>query len=140
VINFVLFLAKIAVVSFLLIRKMIFTLKHQIMLYAPNANVLLNGVRGVIANEQIYSADNAKEIYLSKSAGEQLDRVPTADVQEIKHGKWVQCKKMRREGGEIYDYNCSRCCGLAGKDNYGNHAISAYCPHCGAKMDGDESE
>lgn len=84
-------------------------------------------------------ADSAKKIYLSKSAGEQLDRVPTADVQEVKHEKWIQFKEMRREDGEIYDYCCSRCCGLAGKDDYDNHTIlSAYCPHCGAKMDGEE--
>ena len=67
-----------------------------------------------------------------------IESIKTADVDEVKHGKWIEDEKMRREDGEIYDYCCSRCCGLAGKDDYGNHAIlSACCPHCGAKMDGE---
>lgn len=35
-------------------------------------------------------ADSAKAIYLSKSAGEQLDRVPTADVAKV-----VRCKDCK---------------------------------------------
>lgn len=68
-----------------------------------------------------------------------IDEVPTADVQEVKHGKWIKDKTQKRDDGEIYDYCCSECCESAGKDDYGNHAIlSAYCPHCGAKMDGKD--
>lgn len=61
---------------------------------------------------------------------------PTADVQEIKHGKWIKDIREQRDDGEIYDYCCSECCELAAEDDYDNHAVlSAYCPHCGAKMD-----
>ena len=44
-------------------------------------------------------ADSAKAIYLSKSAGEQLDRVPTTDAQEIVH---YADNKKRFGGVAIY--------------------------------------
>lgn len=70
-------------------------------------------------------ADNAKEIYLSKSAGEQLDKVPTADVQEVKHGKWIF-------NGVLY--KCSECNSSEIYNDY------KYCGYCGAKMDGDTND
>ena len=57
---------------------------------------------------------------------------PTADVQEVRHGKWIgypsiTISKRRRT---IYSitYQCS-CCG---KSN--GRAKSPYCPNCGAKL------
>jgi len=47
---------------------------------------------------------------------------PTADVQEVKHGKWETSK------GERYSGRCS-CCNCYSTDDY------KYCPNCGAKMD-----
>lgn len=51
-----------------------------------------------------------------------VDDVPTADVQEVKHGKWDY-------GQNIFPCFCSEC---------GQEAdmVYAYCPHCGARMDG----
>ena len=53
-----------------------------------------------------------------------LKGVPTADVVEVKHGKWIYNVKY---------YSCSICAGkrfnlLLGVD-------AEYCPYCGAKMD-----
>lgn len=77
-------------------------------------------------------ADSAKEIYLSKSAGEQLDRVPTADVQEVKHGKWEY-----NENGCI---SCSECkTSFAFRDEIWFKSDNKYCRNCGAKMDGDST-
>ncbi len=56
----------------------------------------------------------------------EIDKAPTADVQEVKHGKW------ENSGAGIKIKACSRC----------NHGIQAhmacmnrFCPNCGAKMD-----
>lgn len=85
-------------------------------------------------------ADAAKAIYLSKSAGEQLDRVPTADVQKVRHGKWI--KKRTNV------YFCSMCGRLEGKElecvvpevqDKMVYVIYPYC-HCGAKMDGKTND
>lgn len=60
---------------------------------------------------------------------------PAADVQEIKHGKWI---KMDIIPDDV-DYYCSEC------RNFIDIAIGRetpidrdffYCPNCGAKMDG----
>lgn len=70
-----------------------------------------------------------------------LHSLPTADVQEVKHGKWecvnidydvqyvnivtMRCPICKRWHSEIYFY--------------GNPVENVnYCPHCGAKMDKGE--
>ena len=60
-----------------------------------------------------------------------VDKALTADVQEIKHGKWMGAS----DGDGIV-------CSVCGSDfctlvlNVYNYN---YCPNCGAKMDGEES-
>ena len=59
---------------------------------------------------------------------------PAADVQEVKHGRWI--KKYRG------NYLCSECgAWYRTKDDYGNiidgEITANYCESCGAKMDGD---
>lgn len=65
---------------------------------------------------------------------------PTADVVEVRHGKWI----MR--GGR---FRCSECDGKALMQDVGgtggfSHEFeqvkSDICPHCGAKMDGKDGE
>lgn len=52
--------------------------------------------------------------------------MPPADVQEVKHGKWIE---------KPYLLGTSNFCSLCGK-NYGMpHGKYNFCPHCGAKMD-----
>ena len=54
-----------------------------------------------------------------------LSKIPTADVAEVKHGKWYRHK-------EDCLYNkCSVCL-------YDHCREDNYCPNCGAKMDGDK--
>lgn len=65
-----------------------------------------------------------------------IDEVPTADVQEVRHGKWIKDELQQREDDEIYDYCCSLCRGAASEGEYGNYDVfTDFCPHCGAKMD-----
>ena len=60
---------------------------------------------------------------------EDIEKIPTADVQEVKHGRWIE--KTRHEhypsGKEYISLYCSIC----GKkvDEYFD-----YCPNCGARM------
>ena len=72
--------------------------------------------------------------------GKFVDAIPTADVAEVKHGKWLISE---------YDYYDCSVCG----ESYFNGCDSTseakrrleihqdvydYCPYCGAKMDGGE--
>lgn len=47
---------------------------------------------------------------------------PTADVQEVRHGKWKKSKNERK-------------CSLCGYFYFTNTKSLNYCPNCGAKMD-----
>lgn len=52
----------------------------------------------------------------------ELAKLPTADVEEVKHAKW----EINSDG--YYPY-CSNC-----KTEPKNGVMSKYCPECGAKM------
>lgn len=66
-----------------------------------------------------------------------IDEAPTADVEEVKHGKW----KIKRD-----DYDCEyMMCSVCKEEFYPFDADTVdttpnYCPNCGAKMDGGEAE
>ncbi len=47
---------------------------------------------------------------------------PTADVQEVRRGKWIKSKNERK-------------CSLCGYFYFTNTDTFNFCPHCGAKMD-----
>lgn len=51
-----------------------------------------------------------------------LMTAPTAEVQEVRHGRWEFI------GGYGYQYRCSVCCTCAERK-------FKFCPYCGAKMD-----
>lgn len=62
-----------------------------------------------------------------------LDAQPTADVQEVRHGKWIN------ESSNMYgpiSGQCSVCELFSG--TWLRNAPYKYCPHCGAKMDWKE--
>ena len=58
-----------------------------------------------------------------------IESVPSADVVEVKHGKW---KDTNLKNGDL-GWRCSIC-------GYGVFQWNAtpYCPNCGAKMDGEK--
>ena len=71
-----------------------------------------------------------------------VDSMPTIDAEPVRHGRWVD------RYGNKYDnplYECSECKGKARyrftRDELGREiaeqALDDYCPHCGAKMDGN---
>lgn len=62
-----------------------------------------------------------------------IKNIPSADVVEAKHGKWVEQEDFL---GDTY-YDCS-CCGESFCLIEGTPTDNMYnfCPNCGAKMDG----
>ena len=72
---------------------------------------------------------------------EDIENIPAADVEPVRHGRWEECDWMEYDGhSEHIRYpkaalRCSACYNafkkvLLWKDNY--------CPNCGAKMDLEE--
>ena len=64
---------------------------------------------------------------------EDIEGLSTADVQEVNHGKWFRTVPTTTK-------SYRRICSLCGKIAYMIRARYTYCPWCGAKMDGGESE
>lgn len=61
-----------------------------------------------------------------------LDRMPTADVREVKHGKWiVRHRHEHYPSGKAYDENVCPFCKRADHNGDG-----IFCGYCGEKMDG----
>ena len=63
-----------------------------------------------------------------------VERQPTADVVEVRHGEWIIPK--RRDADDWKE--CSRCEYYF--DVSVGHKPTPYCPECGAKMDAERSE
>lgn len=62
------------------------------------------------------------------AAAKLLDTVPTADVQEVRHGKWERALNQKHSAKWSTRVTCSICHKQGfNRDNY--------CPHCDAKMD-----
>jgi DNA-directed RNA polymerase subunit RPC12/RpoP len=59
-----------------------------------------------------------------------IDRQPTADVVEVKHGEWMWDTED--------NYECSLCGTKTRVDEVMGMPTYNYCPKCGTKMDGDE--
>lgn len=80
-----------------------------------------------MAEKEYIEREVAKKILADDyaySAAKLLDTVPTADVQEVRHGKW---ETIIDAYGHIEGWlhkECGR--QVTSKDEY--------CPHCGAKM------
>ena len=58
-----------------------------------------------------------------------IDALPAADIQEVKHGRW---EEIRDAYGKLEGWihrDCSRF----------SMAMENYCPKCGAKMDNNEN-
>lgn len=60
-----------------------------------------------------------------------IKNIPTADVVEVKHGKWGKEKWTK-----THQHICSRC--HATVRVHPESCQYKYCPYCGAKMDGKE--
>ena len=64
--------------------------------------------------------------------GDAIMDCPTADVQEVRHGKWIRGNYVCGE----YEFRCSVC----GNTEWHTSYSTPFCPHCGAIMDLDENE
>lgn len=97
----------------------------------------INNVGSVIGYpEDIYAdvAQNRIDIW--------IDNVPTADVQEVKHGKWVDIKIPANYSNEVQyqSAKCSVCKRYHTTPYLYMYYEHNYCPNCGARMDGGNNE
>lgn len=61
---------------------------------------------------------------------EKIDAIPAADLQPVRHGRWV---KTIGENGVTSACRCNLC---GFEDN--RYSLFNYCPNCGARMDKED--
>ena len=87
---------------------------------------------GRCSRNAVYGAD--RDLYDTiQSDIEALNNLPAADVVEVRHGRWVT------DGlgdGERVCSVCKRYALYTHRYSYGQY-LTAYCPNCGARMDGE---
>lgn len=57
-----------------------------------------------------------------------IDKMPSADVAEVKHGEWINKRTMVHDG----EFYCSACDFVL--DTFMQAVFYNYCPNCGADM------
>lgn len=67
-----------------------------------------------------------------------IDARPAVDAEPVRHGRWIECDYKTLEHGEIESaYKAGICCSECRTGFKKNHiTYKAFCPACGAKMDG----
>lgn len=71
----------------------------------------------------------------------EINSIPAADVVEVRHGRWIEDERTY-PGPGLANNLCSVCGEIAGawKEGLAPERKWAYCPACGALMDGKEDE
>lgn len=65
------------------------------------------------------------------SLTEAINRTPAADVEPVRHGRWNVVEGLRLDNAI-----CSNC----GRHFQAYYEAYSFCPNCGAKMDGGDSD
>lgn len=86
-----------------------------------------------MAEKEYIEREAAKKVLADDyayNAAKLLDEVPKADVQKVRHGKWLY------ENSDIgwTDYKCSICGNIISTVAQ-DEDLYSYCPYCGVKMD-----
>ena len=71
---------------------------------------------------------------------EDFYRIPAADVAPVVHGRWISWEEAGNFVPSPDRHECSVCHDAAQVLVNGLELLSDYCPHCGAKMDGGNSD
>ena len=84
-----------------------------------NKQDILNAINDVMTDRTI--------LHKFRTLRLRINRIPTADVAEVRHGKWK--KELIGSNGVA---EVKSVCSLCGKTN--KRYMPPFCPHCGAKM------
>ena len=93
---------------------------------------MLNALGGCGADPDTWADGWDKAI---DTAIEELDDIPAADVRPERHGEWNELSLDDQDEGM---YICSKCKSIEFMPEECD--IYAYCPNCGAKMDGKDGD
>lgn len=75
-----------------------------------------------------------KRVFVTPIGTDIMRNVPAADVAPVRHGRWIDRPSKRGYGMSTYCSCCGQHSGIGGIES---NRHRAYCPNCGARMDGD---
>ena len=88
----------------------------------------------VLNAEEFFDTDNAKaQSDLALWFEERILELPKADVEPVRHGKWIKVDEQPYFRKHFH----LMCCSVCHRKGYKSWN---YCPNCGAKMDEKEQE
>ena len=90
-----------------------------------------------------YDFDMQRSFIIKAVPTEYIEAFPAADVEEVKHGRWIEYKYPRHDPRGRAVCMCSVCQEGWDKDDLvvvGKGCLPRCCPNCGAKMDAKEKE
>ena len=88
---------------------------------------------------EIYEYGEPKTILVVSA--EDVMFVPTADVQKIRHGKWLHKRKYVTNASGEFKTFYFRICSECGKNpRIKRNRVVNYCPNCGAEMEDSDAE
>lgn len=89
-----------------------------------------------IKREEFYEQMNATGAEFSLcDALEMIEKFPAADVAPVVHGRWeIRPTGMATDTGPEYKAYCTVC------NEPNKQYRPPFCPHCGAKMDGERKD
>lgn len=97
------------------------------------------------SNDVVHKMDNEnfryKQGYLTGliTASVVAKAMPSADVVEVKHGKWEKQQFIGRSGFfSVKDFTCSNCFESFAVEQ--GKGLMNYCPNCGARMERENNE
>lgn len=98
-----------------------------------DADMLLKATR---RGKVLYFDDTATDGYTDVLLAKDVECTPTIEAENVRHGKWIE------EEGLFLQFHCSVCGEKAlysenHLDNITEYYLTDYCPHCGAKMEGE---
>ena len=84
-------------------------------------------------SEHCFNSNDSKGQDIADRILDDVVEIPTADVEEVKHAKWIPNSSYK------YYYYCSNCGRSVSDVTENPNIIFPYC-HCGAKMAGGKGE
>lgn len=94
-------------------------------------------------NADILIAELISKDFLPAIVKRAIENVPTADVVEVRHGRWEEVSEpcFNLDFPVLMGYKCSVCGAFVETELYRDKAFNKkFCGNCGAKMDGERSE
>lgn len=74
-------------------------------------------------------------LFVASEVDQYIDSMPSVNAEPVRHGTWIPTEyDSYADGYPVYElWECSEC-----RNEHEGDAdtLTAYCPHCGAKMDG----